>query len=108
MMLHGVVVFAFQGAAWYAVWALRKRAWTGLVAAGWFVFAAALGATLPSHWFVLLASAGLFLLMVVPGWVMVRTAARAGISSPADDQSAAGRVPWRTRSRSITILPKCA
>jgi hypothetical protein len=73
MMIHGVVVFAFQGAAWYVVWALRKVAWTGVVAAGWYLFAAALGATIPGAGFVLIASLGLTLLMVVPGVVMART-----------------------------------
>jgi hypothetical protein len=77
LMLHAVVVFAFQGAAWYTVWAMRKHAWTGLVAAGWFVFAAGLGATIPGPNFVLAASVGLFLLMVAPGWIMVRTAPKA-------------------------------
>lgn len=74
MMIHALVVFAFQGAAWYAVWALRKVAWHGLVAAGWFVSAAVMGATIPTHWFVLLASLSLFLLMALPGWIMLRTA----------------------------------
>lgn len=77
LMIHAVIVFAFQGAAWYAVWALRKRAWTGLVAGGWFVFAAGLGATIPGPGFVLLAAVGLFLLMTVPGVVLIRTAPRA-------------------------------
>ena len=73
MMIHAVVVFAFQGAAWYAIWALRKRAFAGIVAGGWFVCAVALGATMPTHWFVLLAALGLLGLMVLPGIVMMRT-----------------------------------
>lgn len=77
MMIHGAVVFAFQGAAWYVVWTLRKIAWTGVAAAGWYLFAAALGATIPGPGFVLLASVGLFLLMVIPGLIMVRTPDRA-------------------------------
>lgn len=78
LMIHGVVVFAFQGAAWFLVWALRKVVWTGLVAAGWYLFAVGLGATLPGPTFVLLAAVGLALLMVVPGWIMARTPDRAG------------------------------
>jgi hypothetical protein len=77
MMIHGVVVFAFQGAAWYLVWALRKVVWTGVVAGGWYLFAVGLGATLPGPSFVLLAAMGLFLLMVVPGVIMMRTPDRA-------------------------------
>lgn len=73
LMLHAVVVFAFQGAAWYVVWALRRKAWLAVVSGGWFVLAAAMGATLPGPDFVLLAAVGLTLLMGVPGFVMMRT-----------------------------------
>ncbi|WP_337185921.1 hypothetical protein [Phenylobacterium sp.] len=73
LMLHAVVVFAFQGSAWYAVWALQKRLWTGLVAAGWFVMAVALGLTVdqPAS-FILIAALGLLLLMTLPGLLMMR------------------------------------
>ena len=72
MMLHGMVVFAFQGAAWYAVWALQKRLWIGLVAAGWYVAALALGVTFGTQDFILIAAVGLLLLMTLPGWLMMR------------------------------------
>lgn len=75
LMIHAVVVFAFQGAAWYVVWALRRIAWTGLVAAAWYLFAAALGATIPGPSFVLIGSIGLFVLMVGPGVALMRVRA---------------------------------
>jgi hypothetical protein len=78
MMLQAVVVFAFQGAAWYVVWALRRIAWTGLVAAGWYLCAAGLGAAIPDPSFVLLGSVGLFVLMVGPGLALARANPRAG------------------------------
>jgi hypothetical protein len=77
-MSHAVVVFAFQGAAWYALWAIRKRPWTGLVAGGWYLAAAALGLTVGTPHFVLLCAVGLLLLMVAPGWAMMRSAAEDG------------------------------
>lgn len=72
MMLHAVIVFGFQGAAWYAVWALRKRLWIGLVAAGWYAAAVGAGLTLATPTFILVCAAALILLMVVPGLVMAR------------------------------------
>jgi hypothetical protein len=75
MMAHAVVVFAFQGAAWYAVWALRKRPFAGLVAAGWYGSAAIAGAAVARpDVFVLLCAIFLVLLMVFPGVVMARAA----------------------------------
>lgn len=77
MMLHAVVVFAFQGAAWYAVWALRKRLWTGLVAAGWYLGAILTGVTLGTPTFILMCALSMLLLMVAPGVVMMRESERA-------------------------------
>jgi hypothetical protein len=77
MMLHAVVVFAFQGAAWYAVWVLRKRLWTGLVAAGWFAGAVLTGLTLGTPTFILMCALAMLLLMVAPGVAMMREPERA-------------------------------
>lgn len=77
MMLHAIVVFAFQGAAWYAVWALQRRLWIGVVAGGWYVAAVALGLTFGTPAFILIAALGLLLLMTLPGWLMMRRPARA-------------------------------
>ncbi|MFC3079600.1 hypothetical protein ACFODL_15985 [Phenylobacterium terrae] len=72
LMLHASIVFAFQGAAWYVVWALRKQLWAGLLAAGWSVTAIALGVTLATPNFLLIAALGLLLLMGAPGVLMWR------------------------------------
>lgn len=75
MMLHAVVVFAFQGAAWYVVWALRRRPWAGVVAGAWFVARAVMGAAIANPpLFVFLSAVFLVLLMVVPGLVLARPA----------------------------------
>jgi hypothetical protein len=75
LIIHGVVVFAFQGGAWFGVWVLRKRAWTGFVAAGWLIAAVGLGATLNYiEWFVLIVLLGLVFLMAVPGVMMALSA----------------------------------
>jgi hypothetical protein len=42
-LYHPIVVCMFQGVAWYVAWVVLKRAWVGLVAAGWFVTTVTLG-----------------------------------------------------------------
>jgi hypothetical protein len=75
MMIHALVVFAFQGAAWYALWALRKRPFAGLVAGGWYLSAGVAGAAVARpDLFVLFCAVILVLLMVLPGLVMARSA----------------------------------
>ncbi len=71
------LVFALQGAAWFVFFRLRKRAWLGLVAAGWFTSAVALGLTTHSSTYILVASISLFSLLSLPGWVMMRLARQA-------------------------------
>lgn len=73
MMIHAIVVFAFQGAAWFAIWSLRKRLWIGLVAAGWYAAAVLAGLTMTATVdFVLVCLAALILLMALPGVLMAR------------------------------------
>jgi hypothetical protein len=74
MMLHAIVVFAFQGAAWFAIWALRKRLWIGLVAGGWYVAAILAGLTLATPNFILVCALALAFLMLLPGLAMARPA----------------------------------
>jgi hypothetical protein len=71
------VVFAMQGGAWFVAASLRRKAWYGIVALGWFLAAVALGLTIGSGLFNLVTSLSLFLLMALPGFVMWRTAIRA-------------------------------
>jgi predicted outer membrane lipoprotein len=70
------MVFALQGGAWFVFFRLRKRAWLGLVALGWFASAIGLGLTTHSPTYVLVASISLFALLGLPGWVMMRLAKR--------------------------------
>ncbi len=74
--IYACVVFAFQGAAWLATFALRKRVWTLAVALGWFAAAVALSLLLGTATYVLVAGLALILLMAAPGYAMMRLAAR--------------------------------
>ena len=74
-LFYPPVIFALQGAAWYAAAVLRKRAWQGLVAAGWLIAATALGLVRHSpEAYLLIAMLSLFLLMALPGVVLIRLA----------------------------------
>ena len=73
-LIYPCIVMAFQGASWMAAWTLRRRGWMGLVGAGWFATALAMGAFIPNIAGYLLALfAGLMLCMVLPGYAMMRT-----------------------------------
>ena len=71
------VVFAIQGGAWFVAARLQKRLWYGLVALGWFLAAAALGLTMGQPLFNLVVALALFLLMALPGFVLLRLARKA-------------------------------
>lgn len=71
------VVFAIQGAAWFVAASLRRRAWYGAIALGWFLSAVALGLTIGSHLFNLVASVALLGLMALPGFILWRQARQA-------------------------------
>jgi hypothetical protein len=71
-MLYPCAVFALQGAAWMVAWRLRRRAWLGVVAAGWMLSAIALSATIGSPLYTLVAGAALVLFLAVPGAIMMR------------------------------------
>lgn len=68
------MIFALQGGAWFVGFRLRKRLWLGLVSAGWFISAISLGFTTHSQTYVLIIALSLFLLLALPGWVMMRLA----------------------------------
>ena len=70
------IVFAFQGAAWYIAARLREKLWLGVVAFGWFAAAVGLGLTTHSPTYVLVVCLALLLLLALPGWVIMRLAAR--------------------------------
>jgi len=73
-LLYPTTVFALQGGCWFLAFTLRRRAWLGVVALGWFATAVAMAATLATPAFVLITALGLFAWMVVPGAVMLHLA----------------------------------
>ncbi len=77
-LYHPVVVCMFQGVAWYVAWTIRKRVWVGLVSIGWFALTITLGVTIYDIGaFLLTLAIALFLLMMLPGYVMMRLARKA-------------------------------
>ncbi len=48
-LIYPCTVFVLQGAAWLMAYTLRRRAWLGLVALGWFVTALGMGWAVGSH-----------------------------------------------------------
>jgi hypothetical protein len=74
---YPAVVFALQGAAWLIAWRMRSHVWQLLVSLGWFAATIALGLTIGTATYVLIAAGGLFLLMALPGLTMMLLAKRA-------------------------------
>jgi hypothetical protein len=75
--LYPCVVFVLQGAAWIVAYMLRKRLWLLAVGLGWFAAAIVLAYYIGSTTYILIAALSLFVLMAMPGLVMMRLA-RAG------------------------------
>lgn len=78
-LYHPIVVCMFQGVAWFVSWVVLRRAWLGLVAAGWFAMTVALGIVVGDDVgvYLLILGVGLILLMAVPGYVIWRGAKKA-------------------------------
>jgi hypothetical protein len=79
-LYHPIVVCMFQGVAWFVAWTILRRAWLGLVAAGWFAMTVALGVAVFEDigTYLLILGVGLFGLMALPGYIMWRGAKQAG------------------------------
>ena len=76
-LFHPAVVFIVQGAVWFVVFTLRKRAWMALVSVGWLVAGMAMGLLINRpDLYLLIAALGLFAFMMVPGFHMMRQASR--------------------------------
>lgn len=72
-LIYPCVVLIVQGMAWMVVYALRRRAWYGGVAVGWFVTGVAMALAIGSPpAFIAVGGAGFIAFMLVPGWVMMR------------------------------------
>jgi hypothetical protein len=78
-LYHPIVVFMFQGVAWYVAWAILRRTWLAFVAAGWFAMTVALGVALyvDVGTYLLILGISLIVLMAIPGWVIWRGAKKA-------------------------------
>ena len=73
-LIYPCAVFVLQGAAWFFAFMMRRKAWLMLVALGWFVCAVAMALTITTPgWFIVFAGLGLWLLMALPGFAMLRT-----------------------------------
>jgi hypothetical protein len=76
-LIYPCVVFAIQGAAWHVAFRVKRRLWMLAVALGWHGVAVAMGLSLGAGALDLLMAAvtfGLFVLMALPGFVILRAA----------------------------------
>jgi hypothetical protein len=72
-LIYPCVVMVLQGAAWMVAYTLRRRAWLGLVAFGWFFTGIAMAFAIGSGLaFIAAAGIGMFAFMLVPGAVLMR------------------------------------
>lgn len=78
--LYPVMVCAVQGGVWYVAYMIRRKAWMGAVSAGWLVSALALGfMTRDIALYCLTIGLALIFCMALPGWIMIRQAAREAV-----------------------------
>ena len=73
-LLHAEVVFALFGGTWFIAFRLRRRLWQGAVSLGWFAAAILLAVNGRNNRFLLITSLALFLLMALPGYLLMRAA----------------------------------
>ncbi len=72
-LIFPCTVLILQGLAWMVVYALRRRLWFAVVAAGWFVTAIAMALAIKAPAaFIGIGGFGFLAFMLVPGWVMMR------------------------------------
>lgn len=72
-----ILIAGIVSAAWFVAYTLRRRAWLGVVAAGWMVTSITMAFYIGSVTFILLIGLGILLWMAVPGFVMLRLASKA-------------------------------
>jgi hypothetical protein len=74
-LIFPCTVFVLQGAAWLLAFLLRRHAWHGVIAAGWFATGIAMAIfVMRQDIYLLLAGVGLLGLMALPGYLMLRHA----------------------------------
>ena len=76
-LIYPACVFLLQGAAWMVAWVMQRRAWLGVVSAGWFGFAVAMGLSIDRiGLYVLFCGLGIWSCMALPGWLLTRAGAK--------------------------------
>lgn len=78
-LIYPCTVMVLQALVWLVVYRLRRRAWFGLEAAGWLLVAGVMAGSVAADAmdvFIATAIVGLFGLMALPGWLMMRSAER--------------------------------
>jgi hypothetical protein len=75
-LIYPCVVMVLQGLAWMVAFMLRRKAWLGVVAVGWFGVGIAMAAFIDNMpGFVAAASVGVFFFMLLPGLYISRRGA---------------------------------
>lgn len=71
--IYPVVVMILQGMAWLVAYSLRRRAWLGLVALGWFAVGVAMAVLINNlDGYVGAAAVGIICFMTLPGYHLMR------------------------------------
>jgi hypothetical protein len=74
-LIYPCTVMILQGMAWMVVYALRRRPWLAVVAAGWFIVGIGMAIAIENlDYFILICGAGMVCFMLVPGFHMMRQA----------------------------------
>lgn len=74
-LIYPCTVFVLQGTAWLVAFLLRRHAWHGVIAAGWFAIGIAMAIFVARQdIYILLAGVGFLGLMALPGYLMLRHA----------------------------------
>lgn len=78
-LIYPCVVMVLQGLAWLVAFMIRRRAWLGVVALGWFGVGVAMALLIDNMaGYVGAASVGIFFFMLLPGLYIMRQAGRDG------------------------------
>ncbi len=82
IFIYVAVLFALQGACWFVVYRLRRRLWMLALALAWFASCVGMGFALGAfniHAFIAIAAFDTWVLMALPGAVMLTTARKAQV-----------------------------
>jgi hypothetical protein len=76
-LIYPCVVMVLQGLAWMVAFMMRRRAWLGVVAVGWFAVGVAMAIFIDNMaGYVAAATVGIFCFMLIPGLYIARQAGR--------------------------------